>query len=78
MAKRKPRTGPLEAAFSKYPGTLTGLSRKLGVSVAALSQWERIPAEHVLMVERLTGVSRYKLRPDIHGRVPPKKSRLAA
>ena len=77
MADRKPRTGTIEAVFSKYPGTLTELARKLGVGVSALSQWTEIPIKRVLQVERLTGISRYKLRPDVYGRAPraSKKSR---
>ena len=77
MAKRKPRRGELELVFRKYPGTLTELAGELGVTVSALSQWRRIPTDHVLKLERLTGVSRYKLRPDVYGHGPraPKKSR---
>lgn len=33
----------------------------------AISQWTRVPAERVLDVERLTGISRYALRPDVFG-----------
>ena len=77
MAKRKPRAGTLEQVFSRYPGTLTELAGELGLTVSALSQWTNIPTEHVLKLERLTGVSRYKLRPDIFGAEPraSKKSR---
>jgi len=33
----------------------------------AVSQWKRVPAERVIEVERLTGVSRHELRPDVFG-----------
>lgn len=79
MAKRKPRAGPLEAVFRKYPGTLTELAGELGLTVSALSQWTQIPVERVFEIERLTGISRYKLRPDVYRPEPrgraPKKSR---
>ena len=74
MAKRKLRTGAVEAVFRNFPGTLTELACELGVTVSALSQWHRIPAEHVIKVEELTEISRYKLRPDIFGRAPKKSS----
>ncbi len=48
-------------------GGVVKLSEALGLSRAAASQWDRVPAEHVLPVERLTGVSRHVLRPDIFG-----------
>jgi DNA-binding transcriptional regulator YdaS (Cro superfamily) len=33
----------------------------------AISQWTRVPAERCLDVERLTGISRHVLRPDVFG-----------
>ena len=46
----------------------TGLSRALNgeITPQAISQWKQVPAERVLDVERATGVSRHKLRPDIY------------
>jgi DNA-binding transcriptional regulator YdaS (Cro superfamily) len=56
-------------------GGPSSLSRALGqsgeaVSPQAISKWSRVPAERVLEVERLTGVSRYELRPDVYGPAP--------
>lgn len=46
----------------------------LGVTVAMWSRWEngrrKVPAERCLEVERVTGVSRYDLRPDVYGQRP--------
>lgn len=42
------------------------------ISSQAISKWDRVPAERVLEVERLTGVSRYELRPDVYGPAPAK------
>lgn len=64
-------------AAAKIGGVIK-LSEKLGLSRAAASQWDRVPAEHVLTVERLTGVSRHVLRPDIFGDAPDQSSDKAA
>ena len=44
----------------------TKLAVELGITHSAVSQWRRVPAERVLAVERLTGVSRHDLRPDLY------------
>lgn len=42
-----------------------------GVTPAMWSRWEngrrKIPAERVIDIERVTGISRHELRPDIFG-----------
>jgi DNA-binding transcriptional regulator YdaS (Cro superfamily) len=52
-------------------GGTRALARELGIDHAAISRWERVPPLRVLEIERLTGVSRYRLRPDVYGRAPP-------
>lgn len=47
-------------------GGISALARGLGISSSAVSQWMRVPAERVLEVEKLTGVSRQELRGDIY------------
>jgi len=50
-------------------GNAATLAKTLGLSHVAVGKWVRtgrIPAERVLAVERATGVSRYRLRPDIY------------
>jgi DNA-binding transcriptional regulator YdaS (Cro superfamily) len=54
---------PLERAKS---GNGASLANQLGISRSAVSQWTRVPVERVLDVERITGVSRHQLRPDIY------------
>jgi|TARA_R110000796_G_scaffold21207_3_gene62514 DNA-binding transcriptional regulator YdaS (Cro superfamily) len=44
------------------------LAEGLGITTQAISQWRRVPAERVLSVERLTGVCRQDLRPDLYPR----------
>lgn len=44
------------------------LSEALGdLKPQAISQWVKVPAGRVLEVERITGLSRHDLRPDIFG-----------
>ena len=48
-------------------GGNTGLAEKIGgLTPQAVSQWKRVPVERVLDVERITGVPRHELRPDIY------------
>jgi DNA-binding transcriptional regulator YdaS (Cro superfamily) len=47
-------------------GSAKALAAAIGVSPQALSQWRRVPVERVLDVERVTGVPRHELRPDIY------------
>jgi len=46
--------------------SLTSLARRLNMSVQAISQWLRVPPERCAEVERVTGVPRWRLRPDIY------------
>lgn len=48
------------------------LAALLGVSRQAVYKWleTRVPIERCPVVERVTGVSRYELRPDIYGAAP--------
>lgn len=41
------------------------LGRRLGISHAAISQWDNVPAHRLVDVERVTGISREQLRPDL-------------
>lgn len=57
---------PLEKAVDAA-GNASILARRLGVKRQSVQQWKKqIPAERVLEIERLTGVSRHELRPDLY------------
>jgi len=48
-------------------GGANALGRLLGITGQAVAKWEKIPAERVPEVGRLTGISRADLRPDLWG-----------
>ena len=47
-------------------GGCAALGRKLGITGAAVNQWDKTPPQHVLAVEELTGVAKELLRPDLY------------
>ena len=64
------------AEFVAQRGARAALAAGLGITHAAVCQWgERVPADRVVQVERLTGIPREALRPDLYRR--PSKLNLA-
>ncbi|MDX0522994.1 transcriptional regulator [Sinorhizobium medicae] len=59
----------VERAAEKAGGVVS-LARVLGIKHTALYSWSRVPAERVLDIERVTGISRHELRPDVFGKAP--------
>lgn len=51
-------------------GGVSELARKIGISQPSISNWSRVPAERVAVVEQMTGVDRALLRPDLFDKVP--------
>lgn len=47
-------------------GRRNKLANWLSVSPSAISMWKRVPAERVLDIEALTGISKEVLRPDLY------------
>lgn len=64
---------PLREYLKAERGRLTELAKTLRLFPSAVSQWEGVPPKHVLEVERITGISRHELRPDIFGPAPKKR-----
>lgn len=65
------KASALEEAKRAVRGN-TGLSRAMNreITPQAISQWKQVPAERVLDVERATGISRHRLRPDLYPAEP--------
>ena len=53
--------------FKEERGRKTSLANHLNIAPAAVSQWDSVPADRVLLVENFTGISRYNLRSDVFG-----------
>jgi hypothetical protein len=56
----------LEQAI-RAAGGVGALAHKIGISQPSVSNWSRVPAERVVSVEAVTGVTRAILRPDLFG-----------
>lgn len=54
----------------KRAGGAPVIARELGLTRQAVNKWDEVPGKHVLAIERLSGVTRYELRPDIYGAHP--------
>jgi DNA-binding transcriptional regulator YdaS (Cro superfamily) len=46
-------------------GRLAEVAHGLGMTRAAIVKWRQVPAERVVEVERITGIPREQLRPDL-------------
>jgi pyruvate kinase len=51
-------------------GATKRLADGLGISTAAVSQWERVPRDRVVQAARILGVSPEDLRPDLYTSEP--------
>ena len=69
MSQRNSAIDALKRARAEAGGA-SAIARALGLTPQAVLQWEVVPAERVLDVERVSGVSRYELRPDVFGVAP--------
>jgi len=56
----------LQETFGQRRGLKVRIATELGITHSAVSQWRRVPADRVLEVERITGIPRHELRPDIY------------
>jgi DNA-binding transcriptional regulator YdaS (Cro superfamily) len=51
-------------------GLMARVAYELGLTRAAVWRWDEVPAERVVAVERITGIPREALRPDLYTRCP--------
>lgn len=56
----------LKAWIDGERGRLTMLADACKITHSAICQWTRVPIERVAVVERVTGIPRSELRPDIY------------
>ena len=66
MKKKTPKEA-LDEAIHKAGG-YRALARRLGIFHNAIRNWRVTPPVRVLELEKLTGVSRHDLRPDLYPR----------
>lgn len=61
---------PIVKRAVKLAGGPTALGHVLGITSQAISQWDLVPPEHVIAVEKATAgqITRFELRPDIYPR----------
>jgi DNA-binding transcriptional regulator YdaS (Cro superfamily) len=71
-----PRAIACELAKTRAGGPVP-LASRLGIKRQAVMQWVIVPATRVLEVEKMSGVSRYSLRPDVFGPAPDGKEAAA-
>ena len=56
---------PLER-IRQTRGLMARIAKEIGYeSRGTVSQWKRVPAERAELVERLSGIPRHELRPDL-------------
>lgn len=56
----------IRQTFKQQRGLKARVAQALGITDGAVAQWSRVPAQRVLDVERVTGVHRSQLRPDLY------------
>ncbi|WP_075216099.1 transcriptional regulator [Mongoliimonas terrestris] len=59
-------TDPALTRALDLSGGASALARALGITPQAVGQWRRTPTERVLQLERISGVPRTELRPDLY------------
>lgn len=73
-------TKEMRAALKRAVASARGVGKQRGLSVIAreigltrqtIGKWKICPAEYVVGVEKVSGVPRHELRPDIFGALPP-------
>ena len=75
------KTTALKIAIERAGGQAE-FARRMGITTQAVSQWDEVPPLRVLAVERLSGVPRHELRPDLYPveartRARPRKMMIA-
>ena len=64
MARKKTPIGLRRAA--KAAGSKSALARLIKITPQAMTRWTRIPRKRIVEIERVTGVPREKLAPELY------------
>jgi DNA-binding transcriptional regulator YdaS (Cro superfamily) len=79
--RTKHRDPGLDAAIQKartlarLAELITSVTPDDPITTQGVGNWDRCPSTRCLVVEQVTGVSRYRLRPDIFGDDPKSKGK---
>lgn len=65
IAKARTQAQKAMRQLRAQPGLLAKIARTAGLAPQAVSQWRMVPLERLLVVERLSGIPREQLRPDV-------------
>ena len=63
---------------AEIAGGLGRLATQLGITHQAFYSWRRVPAERVIDFERVTGIPRHEIRPDLYPHPDPIDGEFAA
>lgn len=74
MPRKIVRDPPMQKLIDDFG--LAELSRRVGLNPNSVIKWKRVPDHRIVEVERVTGVKRERLRPDLY-RKPPRRRREA-
>lgn len=75
MKRTRYRDEGMNAAI-KAAGSLAKLGAPFNLTAQAISLWERVPAERVPAVSKITGLPNHVLRPDLYP--PPEQQQASA
>lgn len=65
--KQGKRKSPGLRKIFDTPGMASKLAKALRITRQAVSDWDEVPINRLTQVERITGIPRAALRPDIFG-----------
>lgn len=71
------RPKPIIVAIEKA-GSVKALAGLIGVTPQCISQWKRVPVEHVRIIENITGMPRHEIREDVYEVPPAAKGRAVS
>ena len=61
-----------------HRGMTAKVAIALGLHRSRPSQWDKVPAEHLVKIEAVTGIPREQLRPDLYRQAEAAADRTAA